>query len=421
MKGPVIAFILGLAIFGGVSASRLEKPSRDNHYVYLADSLLNGRLHIEGKPPHRNDWAKYGDKWYVSFPPAPGVLMIPGVAVAGLEFNDRIFTLFFAAAGPALLLLLLQLMASSGRIARRPWEMAVLCVLYGIGTVYFFCAVQGSVWFTAHMVGCVFLLLFAICSFEVKHPILAGLFLGLAFASRPPMLLAFPFFIYEMLRAHAPEETVGIGRWLLGAVRKKGIGGTCRGLIIFGIPVVAIIVSLMVMNWTRFDDPFEFGHKLLQVRWRDRIDRWGLFHYHYLARNLSVSLTLLPWLSVHEPYLGISRHGLAVWFTTPVLFWVLWPKKRDAFYVFLAITAVFVAAPSLLYQNSGWIQFGYRFSLDYTLFFILMLAVGGRRFNKLFLALCVFAVAVNLFGAITFDRAMEYYPSVSTRSYFQPD
>jgi hypothetical protein len=421
IRGPLVVYLLALLVFGGVSADRLLTHSNDNHYVYLADSIIHGRLHIEGRPPHLNDWAKYGDKWYVSFPPAPGILMVPGAALFGLEFNDRLFTLFFAAAGPALLFLLLQILVDTKRIARRTWEIAVLSAVYGIGTVYFFSAVQGSVWYTAHMVGGVLLLLFAVCSLDGRHPLCAGLFLGLAFACRPPMLLAFPFFIYEILGSHAEDESKGFFRWMFNAVRDQGGGRTVRKLALFGLPVLLIIASLMMMNWARFEDPFEFGHKLLQIRWRGRIETWGLFNYHYLTRNLMVSLTLLPWLSADEPYVGISRHGLALWFTTPVLLWILWPKTRTRFYTFLAIAALAVAVPSLFYQNSGWIQFGYRFSLDYTIFLMLMLAASGRKFDKLFLGLVVFSVAVNLFGAITFDREWKYYPNQSTATYFQPD
>ncbi len=421
MKGPGIVYIFALFVFALVSYDRLVTHSRDNHYVYLADALLDGRLHLEGRPPHMNDWAKYDGKWYVSFPPAPSVLMIPGVAVSGLEFNDRIFTLFFAAAGPALVFLLLQLLVARGRLKRSPFELAILSTLYGIGTVYFFSAVQGTVWYTAHMVGGVFLLIFLISSLDGRHPLLAGLFLGLAFACRPPMLLAFPFFIYEMLRSYGPVKEVGFVRWIMEAIGRAGFKTIVWRLVLFALPVALILMLLMLMNWSRFDDPFEFGHKYLQVRWLGRINRWGLFNFHFLARNLMVCLALLPWLSQEAPYLGISMHGLAIWFTTPVLIWVLWPRKNTTFYSFLIISMVAVALPSLLYQNSGWVQFGYRFSLDYMVFLILMLAMGGRRFGKLFIALCVFSIAVNLFGAITFDRHWEYYPRQSTRTYFQPD
>ena len=96
-KWPATVFLVGFVIFGAVSAERTFRHSSNNHYVHLADGLLHGRLHLEGRPPHLNDWAKYDGKWYVSFPPAPGVLMVPGVAIWGLTFNDSLFTLFFAA------------------------------------------------------------------------------------------------------------------------------------------------------------------------------------------------------------------------------------------------------------------------------------------------------------------------------------
>ena len=68
------------------------------------------------------------------------------------------------------------------------------------------------------------------------------------------------------------------------------------------------------------------------------------------------------------------------------------------------VTALATALPSLLYQNSGFVQFGYRFSLDYMVFLVLLLAVGGRRLSKTWKFLFLVSVAVNLFGAITFGR-----------------
>ena len=60
----------------------------------------------------------------------------------------------------------------------------------------------------------------------------------------------------------------------------------------------------------------------------------------------------------------MSWHGLAMWVTTPVLFYLPWPRMRGRLHRALWITVACVAIPDLLYQNSGWVQFGYRFSLD---------------------------------------------------------
>ena len=422
IKWTLSIFLFGLVVFGATFAERLARHSPDNHYVYMADGFLHGRLHLEGAPPHRNDWAKYDDKWYVSFPPAPAVLMMPGVFIFGMSFNDRIFTLFFAAAGPALLFLVLMLLRRRGSIHRTPHELALLSAVFGVGTVYYFAAVQGSVWYTAHMVGTTLMLLFMLAALDATHPILAGLALGAAFACRPPMLLAAPFFVFELLRPHFGDSPKGLFSSIPGALKQIGMKKTLLELICFIVPIAAILGMMMAMNAARFDDPFEFGHKHLQVRWTGRILKWGLFHYHYLAHNLAVALTLLPWLSAKPPYLQISLHGLAIWFTTPMLLYILWPKKRDRFYVALAVTAACVAAPSLLYQNSGWIQFGYRFALDYMPYLMVMLAASGRRFGKFFIALFVFAVAVNLFGAVTFDRIRMFYPGGrAAMELFQPN
>ena len=58
----------------------------------------------------------------------------------------------------------------------------------------------------------------------------------------------------------------------------------------------------------------------------------------------------------------------------------------------------------LLYQNDGWVQFGYRFSIDFVLGLIMLLAIGGRPITRTWKALILVGVAVNLFGAITFGR-----------------
>jgi hypothetical protein len=120
----------------------------------------------------------------------------------------------------------------------------------------------------------------------------------------------------------------------------------------------------------------------------------------------------------------VSRHGLALWFTTPALLLALWPKRALDFRMraFFAAAAV-VAVVDLMYQNSGWVQFGYRFATDYLVVLIALIALGGRKLRTPGFALAlVFSIAVNLFGAITFDRAWQFYDDDATQErLFQPD
>jgi hypothetical protein len=81
-----------------------------------------------------------------------------------------------------------------------------------------------------------------------------------------------------------------------------------------------------------------------------------------------------------------------------------------------------VALLDLCYQNSGWVQFGYRFALDYFPLLIVLLALGGRRFGVGFTACAVLAFALNAFGALTFDRTPAVYDDdLTQRRLFQPD
>src|SRR4029078_1172959 len=74
-----------------------------------------------------------------------------------------------------------------------------------------------------------------------------------------------------------------------------GSGSPCRRVLpTTHSPVV--LAATCALNAARFGDPFEVGYRYLRVAWHARIEKWGLFSYHYLARNLGVLVTSLPWL-----------------------------------------------------------------------------------------------------------------------------
>jgi hypothetical protein len=189
-------------------------------------------------------------------------------------------------------------------------------------------------------------------------------------------------------------------------------GGSPWGrLVRFAAPLVVIGAALAAYNYVRFGEIAEFGHSYLEVRQQAQIERFGLLSSAYLGRNLAVALTLLPQFSSTPPFVSISGHGLAMWVTTPILFYLLWPARRGEWHRILWACVGTIAAFSLLYQNSGWLQFGYRFSLDYMVPLVLLLALGGRRLGGVARALIVVGMIVNLFGAITFNRVGQIYRS----------
>ena len=174
------------------------------------------------------------------------------------------------------------------------------------------------------------------------------------------------------------------------------------------MPAAALLGLIFLFNYVRFDDPTVFGHEYLNIAWKERVERWGLLNYHFLSRNLACALVLLPKIFTAYPFVQYSRHGMSLFVTSPNLAWLLGTRERSPLAPGLWITILAAALPSLLYQNSGYQQFGYRFSNDYIVYLIVLLAVGGQRFGRLFKTLVVIAAAINLFGAITFDRFPQF-------------
>lgn len=410
-----IYLVVTLVCLASAPRDRLSTHTPFNHFALLAEGWKHHRLDLGGPPPAytgNNDFAVFEGKTFVSFPPFPAVLLLPLVVAANsaARVKDGLFFLALAGVGPAVLFLALEKLARLGRSRHTERTNVALALLFAFGTVYWFSAVQGTVWFAAHIVGVALGATYVYASIDAEHPLLAGLALGLGFATRTPLGFALPLFLYEAVRR--------------GRLQAEPWSARLRRLGLFAAPAGLVLLLLLWHNAARFHDPLEFGHRLLAIGWRARIERWGLFSYHYLGRNLAVLLTSLPYVGAPSAPLQINGHGLALWVTSPFYAWALWPRRTGGYFWALAATAAAVAAPSLLYQNSGWVQFGYRFSNDFAPFLFVMIAIGGRRLSPPFWAVAALAVLVNGFGALTFQRAgfeRYYFIDGTQRILHQPD
>ena len=137
--------------------------------------------------------------------------MAPFVAIWGLSFNDVMFNGAVGRPEPDAAVPAAAPPAARGLSRRSEVDDLWLTALFGVGSVYYFCSVVGQVWFTAQIVAVTLSIGFVWASLGARRPMLAGLFVALGFATRPPWLVA-PLFVIELVRS--------IGGWQVLRTRK---------------------------------------------------------------------------------------------------------------------------------------------------------------------------------------------------------
>ena len=439
MRRLVIIFLIGLAVYAAFAGRRLAIHTQDNHFVYLADAFLKGQTELVRAPHHGNDWASYialqlkgksadrhgaevkgfftrrkgkpnqfqtvrgetiqvppGDRgtkkthYFVSFPPGPAVLMMPWVAAVGYGANDVIFTVILAALNLVFFLLLLLRFRDAGYIKRTDREIYWFVLFFGFGTAHLWCAVLGQVWFTALIVGLTFHCLYLYFALDLRRPFLAGLFLSFAFATRASLVFAAAFFYWQLFVTQKNERSAG---------------EKVRCFAIFSAPCLLVGLSLLLYNYIRFENALEFGHTYLAGGHIPRIRDFGLFHPHFLNRNLAAAFTLTPRLVDSAPYIQLTKHGMSIFLSTPALIWLFVARSDRKIRKLLWLVTGVISIPILFYQNTGWEQFSYRFILDVLPYLALILAASQIKLNRWLKGAILAGVLINALGAATFQRA----------------
>jgi hypothetical protein len=416
----VVLFLVSFVVLASFSSQRFLRQSAAPHFIYQAQSWLEGRLDVDPEVlPNLEDWACVrqvggkkvrcegrllpSDRWYVSFPSFPAVVMLPFVALHGYQFNDTSFGVIVGALAVALFYSLLRFLAKEGETERDRNENIALALILAFGTLFFYCAIRGEVWFSAEVMGVALTCLYARNAVRAHRPVLAGVFFSMATLTRTPLLFAGLFFVLEALCPGPDrlEQLRALGASWKPAARKLGL---------FALGAAPLALLAAAYNLYRFGRPGEFGHAFLyNNRVNADIDRYGLFDLTYLQRNLEAAFLKLPRLSLDPLQLGYDPHGLSLLLTLPLLVFLVIPKKRPRLTLPLWLTVAVCALPGLFYQNTGYMQFGFRFSLDYTPYLLLLFAIGGWSLrHRGVLAAVALGVLVNFWGAVAFRGYTEY-------------
>ncbi len=404
--------LFALACFSG---PRFLRQSAAPHFVYQAKAFLDGRLDLDPETlPNLEDWAcvrdvggvktrcagppRPTDRWYVSFPALPAVVMLPFVALHGYQFNDTSFGVILGALAVTLFYGLARALSARGELHRTEPEALLLAGVLGFGTLFFSCAIRGEVWFLAEVLGVVLTCLYIRAAVGAAQPVLAGVLWSMATLTRTPLVFTGLLFLLEVL---TPGPT---GRWeqLREALRRPQ--GWLRPVLAFAAGAAPLAILAMLFNWARFGTPGEFGHRFLyDNRVNVDIDAHGLFSPVYLARNIEAAFLMLPHVRWSPFRVDYDPRGLSLLVTMPWLVLLAFPRGRPRLHWPVWLTVALCALPGLFYQNTGYMQFGFRFSLDYTPYLVLLLGLSGWSFRKRLCQILVgAAVVVNTWGALAF-------------------
>jgi 4-amino-4-deoxy-L-arabinose transferase-like glycosyltransferase len=352
-------------------------PPGQNHFVYLAEAFLHGKLGVSGGRTVLAEIVPFHGNYYVVYPPMPAILLLPFVALFGTTVDQGLMSIFLACLAVAATWLMLKKTGVKG--SKALW----LTALFGFGTCFWFIASVGSAWYIEQVSAVLFLTLAIVLALYKKNPLVIGVLLGFAFLSRLPVVLSFPFFlllIYEQNSAWKPR-----------------LRQAAYFLIGLGI-IVAVYELYNFGRWGVFSD---LGYYLIPGIQQDPSFTNGIFNLSYIPRHIYAIFFQGPILLDKFPYFKPNWMGLGLFFTTPAFIYIFkGPWNRLSKYAALAVVCIL---PILITHGTvGFTQFGYRFSLDFTPFLMLLVAKGMREnLGWEEKVLIILSVLVNLWGVVS--------------------
>lgn len=368
-------FFIFLSSFLIYYVSHRQHPDWYKHFAYQAEAFLHGRTDLRNLPGYYLDLIHYRGKIYIPNPPLPAIILIPFVSIRGVQTDEVRVSQFLGAITVALVFILLTRMDLGKK------EKFFLTALFGFGTVFFSTTILGTTWFFAHLVATLFLVLALIEFFGQKRAFLMGFFIGLAALSRQATVLGSVFFLIMF--------------WGEKNFRKQ--------VLFFALGLALPFSFQAFFNFARFGNFFESGY-LLQ-NWYSSyqaadIAKYGFFNHAYLPRHLSLIFLKMPIFLKQFPFFKPDPEGMAVWLTTPAFFLLVLAPWKEKIVKASLLTSLMIALPALFYTAAGWVQFGYRYALDFLPFLFLPLALAYSKRPTVFKTFLIFlSIFINAAGA----------------------
>ena len=355
------AIVLVSFLIYWLSAKNFDATRGD--FFYLADSFLHGHVWLPlSERLGYQDVIVRGDHIYVPFAPFPAIVFMPVVAVFGPVVVDQWETGINAALAASVVGLGWWFAGRVGvkNVRDRLW----LVFLLGFSTQIWWVTTRGGVWHTGHLVATILTLGCLIELWGSRRAWLIGLLAGFAFLTRAPLAFAIPFYALLLAGDRIWEPR----RWPWRAWVELTVG------------VLPSVAFFFWYNAARFGSPLESGYGLaLLPDWLEQQRKLGLFSTAHLRMNIDYLFLHVPKFSLSFPFLTPDGLGMSIFITSPGLLYAVRAPWRRSSTWWLALAALVVLIPTLLYYGGGWLQYGYRYALDSIPFVWALCALAAVR------------------------------------------
>jgi hypothetical protein len=433
----LVGLLLALGAMAIYLATRTDRYY--DHFVWQAAAFLEGHAAI--RYPVEASGSLHGNvdfqdvlpiattdgvaRGLLPFPPLPAIVLLPFVALWGLATDAATIFTILAAIDVAICWWALA------ALPVRPAVRLGATVFFAIGTVFWYTAQVATTWYQAHIVavGLSFLAI-GIALRGDRRPELAGalridrsqfaagLLFGLACTARLTVVFAAPFFAF-----------VGSGGDWRRRAWSAGVGAA--------LPIGLLVLYNLATTGHVFHPAYDYLYALEANGYPGLgyHPDWSMEDPRYLPQNIGIALFGLPDVlprflpdslavspvpvctapgAVRGLFdlacpLAVPRDvGMSVLLTSPACLLALpalghLGRSRLVEGALMAVLLVSVA--NLMHFSQGWVQFGYRFSLDAAPFALVVVALGAERLvdrrrwgGAVASGLIALSVAVNLWG-----------------------
>jgi hypothetical protein len=336
------------------------------------------------QPGTWEDAAFYEGRYYWPLGPFPGVLLMPFVYIFGL-FNILFYQKylqFWLVFGVFYLIFIL-----AKRNGFSKMDSVSLAVAFCISSVFWGVGLTPWSWCYAQVLTTFLLLLSLVEYTGKKRYVVIGSLMGLVLLTRVTAALGIIFFCFDVV--HRSKAKI---KDILYLITPFGIMG----------------LILATYNFTRFGSFFEQGYSYqLLTNFSSRARDYGLFGLVHLPANLYYFFLSGP-LPVFKdgvsyvlkyPFVKANPWGMSIFITSPYLVYLFFQKYNGWESRSLLATAFFISVPIFLYYATGYVQFGYRYSLDFLPFlhFLLLRVMEKKVLNEKFKLLILISALFNMY------------------------